>query len=149
MEEEKFKLSCLHEVETQIKEVDCKCDDIVSQLQRVENKISQTKLGILEEDLMKQRGALLGTKQAMEGKNALIRKMQLSLEANRAQLRMLEDELQQVIQLDRYSGSKLRLTFRCFHLINRNLSVNSDWKREQRLSHYMKTYTVRKKCIKT
>lgn len=121
MEEEKFKLSCLLEVEMQIKEVDFKCNDIVSQLQRVENKISQTKLGILEEDLMKQRGALLGTKQAMEGKNALIRKMQLSLEANRAQLRMLEDELQQVIQLDRYSGSKLRLTFPCFHLINRNL----------------------------
>lgn len=121
MEEEKFKLSCLHEVETQIKEVDCKCNEIVSQLQRVENKISQTKLGILEEDLMKQRGALLGSKQAMEGKNALVRKLQLSLEANRAQLRMLEDELQQVIHLDRYSESILRLIFWRFYLINRNL----------------------------
>ncbi len=79
MEEEKLKLSCLHEVETQIKEVDCKYHEIVSQLQRVENKISQTKLGILEEDLMKQRGALLGTKQAMEGKNALIRNMRSCL----------------------------------------------------------------------
>ena len=102
-------MSCLQQVETQIKEMDCKCNEIASQLQLVENKISQTKLDILEEDLMKQRGAYSISKQAMEGKSLLARKLKMSLESNRAQQNMLEEELQQVMKLRSLFGKHLKV----------------------------------------
>lgn len=114
MEEVKVKLSCVHEIEKQIKEVDCKCNDIMSRLQRVENRISQTKLGNLEEDLMKQRGSVFVSKQAMEGKSALIRKLKLSLDSNRAQFQMLENELQQVLHPDLFGNISISIIYKVY-----------------------------------
>lgn len=108
--EEKTKRNCLQAVEEQMREIDCNFIEIASQLQRVENKISQTKLDTLEQDLMKQRGAYSVSKEAVEGTHLLVRKLKMSLEANRAQIKMLEEELQQVMYLHHSSRNILRWT---------------------------------------
>ena len=100
MNEEKTKLASLQEVENEIKEIDCNYIEITNQLQRLENKIRQNKLDILEEDLRKQKSAYSVSKQAIEGKNAFVRNVKMSLESNRAQIKMLQEELQQVMLLD-------------------------------------------------
>nr|CAH0113588.1 unnamed protein product [Daphnia galeata] len=95
MNEEKTKLASLQEVENEIKEIDCNHIEITNQLQRLENKIRQNKLDFLEEDLRKQKSAYSVSKQAIEGKNAFVRNVKMSLESNRAQIKMLQEELQQ------------------------------------------------------
>lgn len=89
-------MAYLHDVEEQIRVADSKSNDNASELQRVETKLSQTKVELLEADLKKHHGALSVSRQAIEGKLAITRKLMVSLEANRAKVEMLEDELQQV-----------------------------------------------------
>ncbi|XP_057366542.1 structural maintenance of chromosomes protein 3-like [Daphnia carinata] len=93
-EVEQTELAYLHEVEIEIQVADYKCNENASELQKIETKLSQTKVELLEEDLKKQRSTLSLSRQALEGKLAITRKLMMSVEANRAKIEMLEDELE-------------------------------------------------------
>ncbi|KAI9562834.1 structural maintence of chromosome protein 3 [Daphnia sinensis] len=106
---EQTELAYLKEVESQIRVADHKCNENASELQKIETKLSQTKIGLLEEDLKKHGGELSISRQALERKLAITRKLMMSLEANRANLQMLEDEFQKDFETELGSEERVEV----------------------------------------